>query len=209
MISKIRWLWKQFTGPRISAFCVGITRVLSSIDDQLTYLNNLSISTANNSHLTLIGVLMGITRPIIEVASDDYFLFTSTSGTDADHGFSDLATPLVGGRFSDLADAEQWWQRMLMPATIFRPILLATANTQARPGSLIWLDEVCHAVNSHDEHQISFAPTNMGPGDVQVVVGSFATLGDLATMVQGAIQGIANGVLNPDIDVEAVITSSE
>lgn len=200
MISKIRWLWRQFTGPQITALCTGIYRVVSSINTKLNYLNTLSIATANDSHLTLIGILMGITRPLLTVASDAYFLFTVASGQSEEHGFTAIQFH-TGGKFTDLADSEQWWSSQIMPASIYRSILLTTAASKGVPGSAIWLDDILHTINSQDTYTIEVADVEDfrwgNPGDIKVTCGSFAELGTNATIIQAAVAGITNAVLNP------------
>lgn len=158
MINPLRFLWKQFGGPQISAFCQGIYEYFKyTYDSTMDYLYTLTISKATSKHLTTIGALQGLARPIVEVQADEYSIFSTIAQPPEDnyyphdpyrqseHGLSDLSDMSVGGLLSEVGDAATFANSYISDS-IFRTILKASSNSEAKPGSLAWLDDVLYAL---------------------------------------------------------------
>ena len=91
MILPIQYLWKQLDGPQVKGLTKGVEEYWKSLfDDKLDYFNNISIDTANDDHLTLMGLLSGLIRPVIQEPDKTFFYFTEQAEHNFPHGFSDL-----------------------------------------------------------------------------------------------------------------------
>lgn len=158
MINPLRFLWKQFGGPQISAYCQGIFEYFkSTYDSTMDYLYKLKISTATSKHLTTIGALQGLARPIVEVQADAYTIFSTIAKPaeelyyphdpyrKSDHGLSSLADPTYGGLFSEVDDTATFENKYISDS-LFRTILKTSSSSLATPGSLAWLDDVMYGL---------------------------------------------------------------
>ena len=111
MINPISFLWKQLNGPQISAICNAIWQYFKdSYDNLLDYFYNLSIANANDSHLTFIGLLQGLARPLTDIPSVKYITMGEEYGyiDDPDspgHKIPDSQYPTPYG-FSELGDEQ-------------------------------------------------------------------------------------------------------
>lgn len=152
MINPITFLWRQFNGPQIKAFCQGIWLYFKETYDwNMEYWRRLSIATANEDHITTIGALHGLARPLINIQADDFALFTTVppEGTyypsipyrESPHGLSAVNNMSYGGRFSEVGDISTFNIQKLDIA-MFRTILKASVKSQAKLGSLAYLDDI-------------------------------------------------------------------
>lgn len=141
MIAPINFLWKQFNGPQITAICKSIYNWLkASFDTKLNYFNTFSIDTANDSHLTTIGTLMGIKRPVVSISDADAFWFTEIKETGSTQGFSDIEST-TGGKFTAINPTGI--NASYISAEYYRPLLKTITEGKGYPGSLVLLDEIC------------------------------------------------------------------
>ena len=77
MILPIRYMWEQLDGPQVSALSNALFEYWKSVFDvKLDYFNNISVNTASDIHLTLLGLLSGLIRPNISEPDREYFYFT-------------------------------------------------------------------------------------------------------------------------------------
>ena len=87
MINPVKYFWEQFNGPQITAIVKAVYEWLKvSFDSTLDYFNGWSIKTVNGKHLTTIGILMGIGRPILRrISSTEFFFTNSEHGESEEH----------------------------------------------------------------------------------------------------------------------------
>lgn len=141
MIAPINFLWKQFNGPQIIAFCRAIYNWLkNAFDPTLNYFNTFSIDTATDDHLTTIGTLMGVKRPLIDTSgAEETFQFTATKESSINGFGNDEKT--FGGKFADVTKLEE--QNTYISDEYYRPLLKTISTGKGLPGSLILIDEIC------------------------------------------------------------------
>lgn len=211
MLYKIRWLWKQFTGPIITAIYVGIWRVVSAIDSTISYINALSIDTCNSSHATLLSLAMGIPRPFISLAPEGFMFFTSHYTEGESYGFSDKENPSIGGGyFADLYDPATMPGTYLAPIAIWRIIMQATRDTTAEPGSIVWIDEVLKALTVSGAAPYSayswYTSNDLvhAIGDLKIYMGNNEIYGSAYTTDTLTLQELFSELLNPDKKVEVI-----
>lgn len=148
MILPIAFLWKQLNGPQITGIVKAIFQFIKNkLDTHLDYYNNISIDTADEKHLELIGTLMGISRPIFTLADEKFFWFT-TNDTEApyEHGYGTAGNKTLGGKFSDINKAYETMKMYKVALPVYRELLKAVANSRGEEGSLIFLDDVTYAM---------------------------------------------------------------
>lgn len=170
MINPIRFLWKQFRGPQISAFCQGIYEYFRyTYDSTMDYLYTLKIATATSAHLTTIGALRGLARPIVDIQADNYALFSTIARppeeayyphepyVQSEHGLSSLENINFGGMLSDIGE-EASFTNCYIRDSIFRRILEASSESNAKPGSLAWLDDIIYSLWTQQHSTDAQAP---------------------------------------------------
>lgn len=141
MIAPINFLWKQLNGPQITSVTKAIYNwVKDSFDSLLNYFNNFSITNATDDHLTTIGTLLGIKRPLVSLQAAQAFFFTEQKETDSTRGFSENKGG-VGGTFAVL-DSTGMDARYL-DAPYYRHLIHSIVESKGYPGSLVLLDDVC------------------------------------------------------------------
>ena len=208
MILPVRYLWQQLDGPQITGICKAIEEYWKTIfDTKLDYFNNISIETANDAHLTLFGLLSGLIRPTISEPDRDYFYFTENPETDASHGFSDLADPSIGGKFSKL-DSGGGIHNVSLDTEFYRALLRAWTEGEGEIGSLMLLDDICAELTKLDIgpdvtpfYQFSFMegddiPADRAPGDVFIDMRSMEAWHN-PLHVYAVLNGIGNSVYAP------------
>lgn len=215
MLRPLRFLWEQFNGPQVTALFTAIFRYLQDqFNTTIDYFRHLDIYTANDAHLTLIGMLMGIPRPLIFAANPEFFLFTKEPGTDKERGFADLANRAVGGVFSDMSEAVSTAQ--LMPKEYFRRVLVSwLENKDVAPNSLIFIDTVIHdawdSIHPGEPSPITIKyitpeDGNLGRtyGDIDVTMGRIYQWGTDTTafLWQACFTSVFNNLLNPECYVD-------
>lgn len=212
-LKPVRFLWKQLNGPQITAIVDALYTLLRDMFNPIiSYLTTFSINTANDSHLTFIGICSGIIRPIIQVADSRFFLFTRDPEHNRDYGVSDLNNLTLGGVFSDLGEDVLSRRNLLCPASYYRTILQGFAASKGQVGSIALIDDIMGTIwNSlypdgsvplayrirwftHRETAVSTC------GDIEVLMGPIDSWGnrDTAVMWQGVLTGIFNNMLNPN-----------
>lgn len=141
MIAPVNFLWKQLNGPQITAFCKAIYQwIKRELNPTLDYFNTFSIGTATDDHLTTIGTLLGIKRPIVSLAAASSFFFTEDKETDNERGFSEFKGG-TGGVFADI-DVTGMDSKFL-GESYYRSLLQSIVSSKGEPGSLILIDDVC------------------------------------------------------------------
>lgn len=167
MINPITFLWKQLNGPQITAICQAIWLYFkNTYDANLEYLHGLSIATAKTNHLTFIGILQGLARPLIPIPDEDKFWFTNVDnygyiegyGYESEtwypghkvsidfpskHGFAPLTNRTLGGVLSAVKDAAGY---SYIPDFIFRACLQGNSQSSGALGSLVGLDDIVFAM---------------------------------------------------------------
>lgn len=164
MINPISFLWRQFTGSQVNAIATALWQYFKdSFDGTLEYYRNLKIANANDDHLTWIGILQGVARPLIPLPDESYFLFTETYGYEEgdgaepetwyaghmipDSGLNPRGFGSVnnseGGRLTDVKGIGDY---EYIPATIFRAVLRANSSSSGVLGSLVVLDDILYTI---------------------------------------------------------------
>lgn len=157
MINPISFLWRQFNGPQITAICQALFEYFKeSFDTRLNYFDRLTIESANSDHLTFIGILQSLARPLIPIPDEDMFWFTEEHGyiDDEDHPgerIPDTEYPSKhglaheGDTYGDAGkfDYEKFTTGYhYIPDYIFRCILQGNARSEGYIGGLIALDDI-------------------------------------------------------------------
>lgn len=209
MIAPFRFLWKQLNGPQITAICTAIFRYLKrQLDTTLDYLNTFSVDTANDDHLSLIGMIAGLVRPIVDFSPADMFWFTDHGPLhNSARGFADLEERSIGGRFSDLNDPTTTRVHELLPAHDYRKLLKVWTDSDFDGTSLAFLDTVLDIIWKDTRYTDSAYVINIRDsvatienrsyGDVEIDLGNAAEWEDRITYVRGMLEGIATTLYNP------------
>lgn len=207
MILPVRYMWEQLNGPQVSALSDALFSYWKSIfDDKLNYINTISVETASDAHLTLLGLLAGLVRPTIEEISSDSFYFTEHAEQNFYHGFSETEDRAVGGKFSKLSGKTNMHNASLNEE-YYRALLRAWVNGEGDVGSLMLLDDMCAELTKLDLgdiepfYKFSFMegddiPEDRAPGDVYIDMKQAA---DWASPLQvySVIQGIGDSAYAP------------
>lgn len=207
MFHPFRFLWKQFSGPQITAIMQSVYNyIVRMFDKLLDYYNNLSIATANSAHLTVMGMISGLLRPIIEVSDVSAFFFT-----DGEHnyeqGFGDLdkLQTIPGGRFIDL-DATYNSHKELMPTELYRSLLLDYVNDDGEIGSLKLLDNFMYNIwkayrkdppNYHIEI-VEDVKVNSRYGDIWIYLGPTSDWGPFINYVSSILSSLNGHIYAPE-----------
>lgn len=213
-LKPLRFLWKQMCGSQVTAIMTAIFRHMQNVfNSQISYLSTFSIATATDSHLTFIGTLSGIIRPIITVADLSNFIFTFEPEHDVEYGVSAAPGPgQTGGKFTDLYDDMRHWTSELCPAEYFRQILLTCSKTNAEPMSPLFLSEFLdhlfdslfpvgnRPVYSFYWFDEVYPDSSITKEDMRLDLGEISAWGsrDTAAKWQGVLEGIINSIWNPE-----------
>lgn len=207
MILPVRYLWEQLDGPQVSALSDALFEYWKTIfDDKLEYFNNISVDTASDIHLTLLGLLSGLVRPTITEPSSEFFYFTEFSEHPMAHGFGDLEDPTIGGKFCP-TDVGATIHNTSLDAEHYRALLRAWVRGDGDIGSLMLLDDICNELTKLDLgdvtpfYEFDFMegddiPTDRAPGDVYIDMRSAQNWNN-PLHVYAVIQGIANSAYAP------------
>lgn len=162
MLNPISFIWRQFNGPQISAICQALFNYFKKLcDENLDYFNNFTLDTANSEHLSLLGVLQGLARPLVPIPDEELFWFEEpyeyTEGNGmlpelefpghkvpaknfpSTRGFSEGPTA-EGGVFSEEKDADGNYK--YIPDYIFRQVLKSNTASEGQLGGLVVLDDI-------------------------------------------------------------------
>ena len=218
MVIPISFLWKQLDGPQVSAIKEAVFEYWKTIfDDKLEYFNNISIETANDSHLTLLGLLSGMIRPTITEADRDYFYFTEDAEHGSVHGFASLDDPTSGGRLVKLGTG-QGTHNASLNTEHYRALLRAFTNGEGELGSLQLLDDICYELTKLDlgnvEPFYKFVfmlgddiPAMRAQGDVFVDVGNLSDWHN-PMHIHAVLKGIAQTIYSPQPQLYVSIDTS-
>ena len=207
MILPIQYLWKQLDGPQVTGITKAIEEYWKQLFDQkFDYFNNLSVNTANNDHLTLLGLLSGLVRPVIQEPDATYFYFTENAEHPVDHGFSDLQSLEIGGRFSKID--VKGVHNVSLDEEHYRALLRAWTTGEGEIGSLELLDDICAELTKVDIgpdvtpfYRFDFMegddiPSDRAPGDVFIDMRSMTDWRN-PLHVYAVLRGIGDSVYAP------------
>lgn len=206
MILPIQYLWKQLDGPQVTGLMKGVEEYWKSLfDDKLDYFNNMSIDTANDDHLTLIGLLSGLIRPVIQEPDKTFFYFTEQAEHHFPNGFSDLDNLELGGGLFSKVDKKSL-QNVTLDTEYYRALLKAWDRGQGEIGSLMLLDDICAELTALDVggtpvYRFSIMegdniPVDRAPGDVYIDMGN-ATDWNNPLHVYAVLNGVGNTAYAP------------
>ena len=209
MILPIRYMWEQLNGPQVSALSNALFEYWKSVfDTKLEYFNNISVDTASDIHLTLLGLLSGLVRPTISEPDHEFFYFTENAESNFSHGFSDPDNPDLGGGRLTKVGTGNTVHNVSLDAEHYRALLKAWVYGDGDIGSLQLLDDMCNELTKLDLgpdtapfYQFTFMegddiPTDRAPGDVFLDMRS-ADNWNNPLHVYAVIQGIANSAYAP------------
>lgn len=219
MIPPINWLWKQFNGPQIAAIAQAIYRYFKlQFESALDYWNHLSINTALSSHLTTIGALQGVSRPLMNITPETFFWFSEVPGEGtyypsvpykkSDHGLSAIADMSKGGKFSDMSEASKVWDYLSTP--LYRAILQGARDSTGEQGSLIYLDDILFKLYTYlnptatqGTYKINILTVDdvstmtRSPGDIQVNLGQEDSWGDSFSEIVAEVDQLGKTLYYP------------
>lgn len=207
MILPVSYMWQQLDGPQVTAIRNAIFEYWKSIfDEKLDYFNNISIETANDQHLTLLGLLSGMVRPTISEADKDYFYFTEDAEHNTTHGFSDLEDMATGGKFVKTG-VGQGVHNVSLNEAHYRALLRAFVRGQGELGSLELLDDICYELTKLDLgdtdpfYRFVFMegeniPSERAPGDVFLDMGNISDWHN-PLHIYAVLRGVANSIYSP------------
>ena len=208
MIKPITFLWKQLNGPQITAICKAIYNwIKESLDTTLDYFDNLSIATANDDHLTTIGTLQSVIRPLISEEVAKSFWFTDGKTTSTGHGFSsESGSVAVGGKFTDYYSDIDLTNSHYLPESYYRPLLKCIYESEGELGSLMFLDNLCklfyntYRPGDDLDYKIEFVSTiteDRSYGDIRLYIGNQNHWLDTSIYVYATLNAVAKSGYNP------------
>jgi len=207
MILPIRYMWEQLDGPQITALSDAMFEYWKSVfDEKLDYFNNISVETANNAHLTLLGLLSGLIRPVISEPDREYFYFTEVLEYPSSHGFGDISDQSIGGRLTRL-DTGETIHNVSLDEEHYRALLRAWVSGEGEIGSLELLDDICAELTRLDLgkdvdpfYRFTFMesdiPVDRAPGDLYIDMRSIDNWHN-PTHIYAVLQGLANTAYAP------------
>lgn len=199
MLNPISFIWRQFNGPQISAICQALFNYFKKLcDENLDYFNDFTLDTANSEHLSLLGVLQGLARPLVPIPDEELFWFeepyeyTEGNGMLPELEFPGHKVPVKnfpslrgfaegpvseGGVFSEEKDTDGNYKNI--PDYIFRQVLKSNTASEGRLGGLVVLDDIL--VGLFQKENPGFTPIHKftwnndihtgTPGDIHVDLG--------------------------------------
>ena len=206
MITPVKYFWEQFNGPQVTAIVKAVFEWLkASFDRTLDYFNGWSVKTVNSKHLTTVGILMGIGRPILRRIRGTQFFFTnSTHGENQHnnvHGFSEVGGE-VGGRFQEIDPLAG--EIEVLQDNYYEALLEAVQKSEGEAGSLTLLDDIANALNNVNNtplfvnYEFTYYRAPYGrPGDVRLFMGNI-TDWERWTYALAAIEAVTNTLYRPE-----------
>lgn len=137
------FLWSQLSGPLVQSLINAIQNCDHDIDLILDYYYDLSIDTASEDDLLIIGLLLGIPWPTAPSGTfDDSVLVFGDAGDlgvviDYTRGLGDRETGLGG-----ILRGSSYVSSQIMPAAQYRLLLKAIAKLKLRGLSFVVMDEI-------------------------------------------------------------------
>ena len=158
-------LWRQLNGPQVTAIIEAIFLFFRDlVQPKVDYFDKLNISTANDKHLNLFGIMLRVPRPLVWNTDDPHwarrFRFTEDE-TLSDQGFSDPDNPAIsdkGGLLSYEYKEYEIPARIQLDTEIYRKMLLAMQEDDTggpRVGSLLLLDKFISTLYLANEYTIT------------------------------------------------------
>lgn len=146
MVNPISFLWRQFNGPQVSAICQVVYEYFKDlVDSSLDYFDRLTISTANSQHLTFLGILQSLARPLVPIPNETMFLFTHEPVQDnSDRGFA--PEHIYYGDYGKFDEENFSSGYSYIPDYLFRALLRGNASSKGYLGSLIALDDMLYSI---------------------------------------------------------------
>lgn len=150
MILPIKFMWEQLDGPQITAISEAIFEYWKRMfDDKLDYINTLNVNTADDAHLTFLGILANFVRPVITVPDKDFFYFTDTPEHDSVHGLAPVNDRAQGGRLTGIAGATT--EPRPINTEHYRILLRSYIEGEGELGGLVLLDDICYQLSKLDD----------------------------------------------------------
>jgi hypothetical protein len=141
-------LWKQLDGPQANAIIEGqYLYTKDMFDPLLDYYDGLSLETANSDHLTQMGRLMGVRRPMMysQGRFTHMFRFTHYPQSDSyEAGFSEVGDGMDGGWLDDTSHEEDDALLVPLDAENYRKLLIAVSRSDGELGSLKLIDDIAY-----------------------------------------------------------------
>ena len=219
MILPVKFLWEQLDGPQVTAIENALFQYAKSMfDTKLDYLNSMDVNTANDSHLTFLGILANFVRPVISVPDKEFFYLTESVEHNSSRGFADLDDRIVGGRFVGIEGASV--EARPLNTEHYRTLLKAYINGEGELGGLRLLDDICYALSKQDQplvnpfYTFTFMegddiPEGRAPGDVYIDMGSLSVWNN-PMQIYAILRGLANSTYWPVpqlfISIDSTIT---
>ena len=199
MLNPISFLWRQLNGPQISAICQALFDYFKNLcDENLDYFNDFTLDTANSEHLSLLGALQGLARPLVPIPDEALFWFEEPyeyvegKGMLPELEFPEHKVPAKnfpsirgfsagpneeGGVFAEEKDANGDYK--YIPDYIFRQVLKSNSASTGNLGGLVVLDDILTALFQKENpgltpiHKFSWHnDIKTGtPGDIHVDLG--------------------------------------
>lgn len=221
MVNLFRYWWKQLDGPQITAIMQAtFLYIKNQINGTLEYFRTFSVDTATDTHCTLIGVLMGLSRPIMTQEQVKNFWFTDGPSKSEEpgeyHGLSSLGPfvttegdnvpPLTGGRFTDLYAEGDVMEDVYLPIKYWRSLLKLVSQSEGYPGSLKVLDEV--VLWFYETYRPSIDPDYIieidetgddarSIGDINLHIGKLTYWMEYAPFIYGALDSLQQSYYSP------------
>lgn len=219
MILPVKYMWEQLDGPQIKAIEEATFEYFRQmLDPKLDYLNTLSVDTANDAHLTFLGILANFVRPVITVPDKDFFFLTEDVEHNSSHGFSSLDDRLLGGRLVGIEGATT--EARPLNTEHYRVLLKAYINNEGELGGLKLLDDICFALAKLDQpdsapfYRFEFMegdniPEGRSYGDVYIDIGSLSDWNN-PMQIYAILRGLAKSTYWPVpqlfISIDTIIT---
>jgi hypothetical protein len=148
------WLWRQFNGPQITGITKGIFEFMQrKFDPKLDYFNNFKISTARSEHLDLIGIIQGISRPILSMTFyvSRLFRFDGKRSLPTDMGFAETETQSDGVGLFDASGGITDPGSSYLDTPLWRTFLQLTAKHKGYDYGLAFVDELIKAFSFYGQ----------------------------------------------------------
>lgn len=206
MILPVKFLWEQLDGPQVQGIENATFQYFKEMfDDKLDYLNTMDVSTANDNHLTFLGILANFVRPVITVPDKDFFFLTENVESQSSNGFSSIDNRTVGGRLVGIEGATT--EARPLNTEHYRLLLKAYVESDGELGGLILLDDICYLLSKLDQPTVTpfytfefmegdSIPAGRAPGDVYIDIGSLADWNN-PMQIYAILRGLAKSTYWP------------
>ena len=205
MILPVKFLWEQLDGPQVNGIMTATYNYFKEMfDSKLDYLNTMNVDTANDSHLTFLGILANFIRPVIVVPDKDYFFLTEHAEHNSTQGFSSVEERNVGGRLVGKEGIAV--EAHPLNTEHYRVLLKTYIEGEGEIGSLSLLDDICYNLSKLDQptrdpfYTFTFMdediPEGRAPGDVYIDIGTLADWNN-PMQIYAILNGLAKSAYYP------------